>query len=246
MGNIYLLRLLKKYGLSAFKIYRKLLNPTSNIISVNKYPEVFHFRKGTKDKDIFRHIILDEEYNFKLDFDPKVIIDAGAYTGFSSIYFSTKYKNAKVISIEADGSNYEILLKNISSSYKNIVPINRALWHRSGKLGIHNKNIDHCSVTVGEEEGDYWIDAISLSDVIRDYELSVIDILKMDIEGAEKEIFEHNSDLWLGLVKVLIIEIHDYKKKGCFESVSKALNRLNFEFVKTQNEYIIFRNQIIL
>lgn len=51
----------------------------------------------------------------------------------------------------------------------------------------------------------------------------IIDILKMDIEGAEKEIFSLGDLGWLKSVRVIMIELHDKHFAGCAESFYRAL-----------------------
>jgi hypothetical protein len=48
-----------------------------------------------------------------------------------------------------------------------------------------------------------------------------IDILKVDIEGSEKEVFE-NSSTWIDRIRVIVIELHDRYKKGCSQAVWRA------------------------
>jgi hypothetical protein len=52
-------------------------------------------------------------------------------------------------------------------------------------------------------------------------QLSSIDLLKIDIEGAEKEVFEVCD--WMGDVHSLMIELHDRFKPGCSEAVAPAV-----------------------
>jgi hypothetical protein len=66
--------------------------------------------------------------------------------------------------------------------------------------------------------------------------LEQIDILKIDIEGSEKELFESDYDYWLSRTKILIIELHDRLKPETSKTVFKAL--LNYQFsviIKGQN-----------
>lgn len=64
------------------------------------------------------------------------------------------------------------------------------------------------------------------------YQVDQIDILKVDIEGAVKELLEkpHN---WLGKVRYLVIETHDRMKAGCSDALARAL-----EPYKTQTAQI--------
>ncbi len=84
-------------------------------------------------------------------------------------------------------------------------------------------------VTESKEYNSNSTKAISINDLITEYNIETIDILKIDIEGSEKELFEKNFDYWLSKTKLLIIEIHDGMRKGSSKAVFNALN--DFEYV---------------
>lgn len=83
------------------------------VINIPGYPHPVYFRPGTADLTTFREIFLREEYNLDLppSFHPKIIIDAGANIGFTSLYFSRKYPDALIFSLEPEPGNFELLKK---------------------------------------------------------------------------------------------------------------------------------------
>ena len=56
-------------------------------------------------------------------------------SGFASIYFANKYPGAKIIAIEPEQSNFELLKDNIAP-YPNIIPIQAALWHKNEEINL--------------------------------------------------------------------------------------------------------------
>ena len=74
--------------------------------------------------------------------------------------------------------------------------------------------------------------------------LSRIDILKIDIEGAEKELFSSGFENWLPRTKILFVEVHDDMKKGSSKSVFNATSKYNFRFTM-QHENLVFINEDI-
>ena len=64
-----------------------------------------------------------------------------------------------------------------------------------------------------------------------------IDLLKIDIEGAEKEVFEHSS-MWIDQVGALVIELHDRFKDGCSSSLYSATR--DFRCVRSKGESLFF------
>jgi hypothetical protein len=69
---------------------------------------------------------------------------------------------------------------------------------------------------------------------MKDYAIDYIDILKVDIEGAEKEIFS-GSPSWINHVGVLIVELHDRLKAGCSRSFFNATNSFDHEWYQYEN-----------
>jgi hypothetical protein len=67
------------------------------------------------------------------------------------------------------------------------------------------------SIQVKEAAGRTDLQGLHLSDVVREYNIGSIDLLKIDIEGAEKYLFEDPRAAagFLSRTKVMAIEIHD-------------------------------------
>lgn len=73
----------------------------------------FAMRKNHIDEDIFKSVLVEEEYGYlRFAEEPSVIIDAGANIGTASVYFANKYPKAKIYAIEPAADNYEILCLN--------------------------------------------------------------------------------------------------------------------------------------
>ena len=62
-----------------------------------------------------------------------------------------------------------------------------------------------------------------MKDIIVDFNRAQIDVLKMDIEGAEVEVLSGDSS-WVDDVRTLIIELHDRFRPGCSEALEKAFS----------------------
>ena len=66
------------------------------------------------------------------------------------------------------------------------------------------------------------IPAVTLDDLIRDH--GEIDLLKLDIEGSELEVFQENTG-WLDKVTAINIELHDHIKPGCSNAFEAAVSK---------------------
>lgn len=89
-----------------------------------RFPFVLRF--PSSDPDTFEQIFVSNEYDFLVETQPQIIVDAGANIGLASIYFANNYPEAKIIAIEPEQSNFELLKKNVAP-YPNIIPLQAAL-----------------------------------------------------------------------------------------------------------------------
>jgi hypothetical protein len=79
-----------------------------------------------------------------------------------------------------------------------------------------------------------------MQDLLAKHRLPRIDLLKIDVEGSEKVIFESpQTRLWLPQVEMILIETHDRVLAGCAEAVSQAVNDL-FELHGHRGEYALY------
>jgi FkbM family methyltransferase len=108
--------------------------------------------------------------------------------------------------------------------YNNINLEKTGLWNKDTKLRVYDKYNVGYSGLVAEEVPNGDINAISINTILNKYNINQIDILKIDIEGSEKEVFSENID-WLERVKVIIIELHDFRKQGCSSTFFAALEQ---------------------
>jgi FkbM family methyltransferase len=164
------------------------------------------------------------EYAFDLPFSPKSIVDAGANIGMASIYFAQRFPNAKVIAIEAEALNFAALVRNVRP-YPSIIPIHAALWNRDGEIGVSQP--DPATGSGGEwafvthEGSGVKVRAIGMRTLMKEMQIRSVDLLKVDIEGAEKEVFEACD--WMDDIRCLMIELHDRFKPGCSEAVNSVV-----------------------
>jgi FkbM family methyltransferase len=166
-----------------------------------------------------------------------LIVDAGGYIGTAAIKFSEMYPKAKIITIEPSTENYRLLEYNIRK-YPNIIPIKAALVSCDEmKVTLLNRGTGQWGYTVIHEPLDRpdaelieEIETITLHGILAKVEQSEIGILKMDIEGAEKEIFCKAGPI-LRETYAVFVELHDRIVSGCsaaFEAFSSDRITLKF------------------
>lgn len=227
------LQLLYKYGFNSgtIKSIISILFGRNKYIRIclKEYKYPFLLRRKGSDLDVFYEIILKFEYKLERDIKPKTILDCGANIGLASIYFKSQYPDSHIIAIEPAEGNYDLMVKNLSE-YTDIEYLKTGIWNKHTHLIVSNpegKDYGFVFEEVRKTCPDS-IESFSIKDIMEKYSLDSIDILKIDIEGSEKEVFESDYDYWLSRTKVIIIELHDNTRKGCSKSFFNALQQYNF------------------
>jgi len=227
----------------AASFYIKMKTGNWNNFNLKKLKYSFSIRNNPFDFATLEEVILKEDYNLNIDFNPSTIIDGGANIGLTSVFFANKYPQADIVAVEPEEGNFEMLKKN-TRNYGKIGLIRAGIWSHPAILSVIDEGKGNNSFTVTEmlsPQADS-INAISINDIMQEKSWDSIDILKLDIEGAEKNVFEKKFEQWLPLVKILIIEFHDRMVNGCSSTVLKALSNYNF-CSEAKGENTIFYNK---
>ena len=98
-------------------------------------------------------------------------------------------------------------------------------------------------MVVEEDLENGTINAKSLDSIIAKHNIDIIDILKIDIETSEKQLFTNNFEKWLPKTKVIIIELHDRMEAGCAKAFFNAINKCYTNYTySTLGENVIITN----
>lgn len=246
-GRIYIFS--KIYGIfNAIKIALTLSFHKEEHIAITlpgiAYP--IKLRSGTSDVPTFIQVFIERSYNIRPEAEPTTIIDAGANIGLSSIYFANEYPNAKVIAIEPEESNYRLLEENVAH-YSNILPMQKALSNQKELLNVMDGGAGNWGFTTSKQESQQTalrknvVESVTIPEIMETYAIKWIDIMKIDIEGYEKELFSSDYQEWLPYCKMLVIELHDWMKLGCSTNFFKAISQYDFRFSR-KGENLVFKN----
>jgi FkbM family methyltransferase len=219
---------LQTFNLAAQKILR------FNILKYKIYCN------GSKNLDyLFNEIFIRREYYFKTKNKYPIIIDCGANIGMSVLYFKYLYPESKIIAFEANPIVFETLTKNIQiNQLKNVEINNIALADLQTELKFF---IDDDGGTLRGSlnptrggNTELIVKADMLSKYLKEYDH--IDLVKMDVEGAEtKIILDLFNENILSKVNEYIIEYHlNIGYDDNLESLSTFLNRFEVNGFKYQ------------
>jgi FkbM family methyltransferase len=190
---------------------------------------------------ILHEIYAEEIYRKLPHYEPKAgwaVIDAGANVGLFSLYTVDHGRPKLVIALEPVPKNYQRLTLTLKANAVNVTALRYALSDKSGFLEFMQSNDSATSHIVfsGKKDSDkktIHVRGISLSNIMTTFNLTQIDLLKLDIEGAEYSVISSSTHLLkTGRIKRIVGELHGELKD--FDKLVCCLEVLGFKI-----EYLI-------
>jgi FkbM family methyltransferase len=198
--------------------------PRMNIgMCVDGYKSSITLRPHDGDLAILHEIFVRGAYAIPDELLPpgsvRTVVDAGSNIGVASIYLAGRYRNARVLSIEPNPENFSLLQRNICHD-KRIIPIQACLTAKADQ-DVYITNEGRGSHFFMNTEGNgVRVRGMSISQLCEEHDVEQIDLLKMDVEGAEQEIFADAS--FLSKVRVVAAELHgDYTLSRFNEDITR-------------------------
>ncbi|NCN03612.1 MAG: FkbM family methyltransferase [Candidatus Pacebacteria bacterium] len=196
--------------------------------------EEYHSLKN----DVFR----ENSYEFETDNPFPVIIDAGANIGLSVLYFKKMYPGSKIIAVEPMPENYQLLDMNIfENNLTDVFTYQLAISNKTNDIVLHTdqENNWHSTasvvpgnwtgtqntipITVATKTLDYFIDQ-----ALTQFNVKYIDLLKVDIEGAEQAVLIQGKKQLKDNVKFINCEFHPHSEQN-IQKLVKTLEEINFK-----------------
>ncbi len=159
----------------------------------------------------------------------RVILDCGAKVGITALYFASRYPNARIFSIEPNDKNFA-LLKHNTAVEPRISPIHGAIVGRARNSVRLTTDKPAWGNFITEHAEGLEVPAFTIEQILELNDLSRIDLLKVDIEGAEKELFANSE--FMRRVGFVVVELHDDYH---IDNFSRDVARWGFRALVPQN-----------
>jgi FkbM family methyltransferase len=158
-----------------------------------------------------QEVVLEQEYAFAGSLYAgrrPIVVDVGANIGMFSLSIFSNWPAARVHAIEPSLATYQILDCNRAFNPGLDWHVYRAAaWHTDGEVSFDNKPFSTSS-HVGASGSDVeQVPAVRLDTFLNQNVPEPVDLLKVDIEGAEDAVLQSASAI-LSKVAHLIVEIH--------------------------------------
>lgn len=194
---------LKAYSFLAL-VWAKRFQPKTIILNNRKFKITDSASFVAMYLDIFGH----EGYKFETKKVEPYIIDCGANIGLSLVYFNQLYPNAKIIAFEPDPKLFEVCKNNTAYFEDKLKIYPYALWNEETTLFFESEGADGGRVENDKASTKNLIEVKAVR--LQQYLNQRVDLLKIDIEGAEITVLEDCKDSlqWVGN---LFVEFHSFK-----------------------------------
>jgi FkbM family methyltransferase len=142
--------------------------------------------------------------------DIPVIVDAGANVGYSALYLADSFPDALVLAVEPDGATLDALKRNCAGSER-IIPVHAALWSHEKGVSLRSAAALGSWARSVEEGGSTPSRRLDL--LLADIPRARVLLIKLDIEGAEREVCSSAQES-IRIAPCIMIEPHDFMFPG--------------------------------
>jgi FkbM family methyltransferase len=160
--------------------------------------------------DTYKEIFIRKMYAFNTNSKQPYILDCGANMGVSVLFFAKKFPNAIIHAFEPEPEIFTILEKNVQNfALQNVTLHKKAVWINEKPLQFFtDKGMGGSVTNVYKDQAPTIIETVNLANFMQ----QKVDLLKMDIEGAEFEVLLHVKDC-LKNVENIFVEYHSFINK---------------------------------
>ncbi len=181
----------------------------------------------------FREIFNEQIYSFRTESKTPRIIDGGSNVGLSILYFKKHYPQARITGFEPDPQIFAVLQRNLDAfELHDVELVQKAIWTEETQLRFHHEGADGGHLVDGQpDQTSISVDACAM----RTYLQEPVDLLKLDIEGAEVDVIV-DCRAELENVQNLFVEYHSFADRPQrLSEMTAALTDAGFRYqIQTQ------------
>lgn len=201
-------------------------------------------RMNTSDVACLEKVFIEEEYRLPVDANPafagspRLIVDAGANIGMATLYLAQAFPDARIVAIEPEAANFAALRANCDA-LRNVTLKHAALWPERARLQLRDANAQPWEHSVKPADSGEGLPSITIPEILAECGAESIDLLKLDIEGAEHELFGESCEAWLPRVRMIVVELHDrYGAECARQFYSRLVRRAFVQEVRGENVFV--------
>jgi FkbM family methyltransferase len=202
-------------------------------------PDPLLFRPGTTDLKVLLDTFAHKYHLPPIDLRPDcVIVDLGGNVGYTVVHLAFLYPKSRIIAVELDRDNIEIASQNTRFHQERCKLIHAAIWSADGQVQYGGSGEWAFHVVEGhldDKSNVRQAPARTIDSIFEECNLDTVHYLKMDIEGAEANVFQGPMS-WINHVQSIKIEVHPhYNPAATMENCMNALISYGFKCSKDNN-----------
>ncbi|MBS3913925.1 FkbM family methyltransferase [Methylomonas rivi] len=225
------------------------------------YKKNIYLRHCVADRSIFWQCLVKNQYSFNRFPQSKrlmsvydelvnsgqtpLIIDCGGNIGLSSFWYANRFPDAKIVVIEPDQANLDILTLNLEPFSGRVVILKGGVWNRKGFLKIVNPEAGSAAYRVEflDEESDDSIRCYTINEICEKVDIKNPFIVKIDIEGSQKNLFQNNTE-WVSKTNLITLELDDWLLpwQGTSRNFFSCLSQYSFDYLLNGESIFCFRD----
>ncbi len=259
---------LKRFGLTEglrlfFQIELAAQNKAGDrhVVKSKRFDGPISLRRTRSDHSAFWYCLVAEQYS--VDTFPQaerlnalyrdmlakgqkpLIVDAGANIGMSTVWLAERYPEARIFAIEPDSANHDLLAANTAVYGERVTAFQGGIWPEAGRLEIENPDAGAQHFRTRETSGESasGVEAVTVPDILERTGTDAILYMKVDIEGAQKELFSRNTD-WVAKAHLISIELDDWLLPwaGTSRPFLACLNGYKFDYLLQGENLVCFQD----
>lgn len=170
-------------------------------------------------------IFVDKEYEKDRRYSPQqgdVIVDGGAFIGLWTLRVAqVSGKSGRIIAVEPNPLAYAQLQNNIRlNNLGNVTTVNKALGDQNGKIDLFTEARGFSATSLFRNHVETFVpktgvtsvkcEMTTIDDLVSDYDVKQVDILKIDVEGAELAVLHGASKSFeKKIIHKIVVEVHE-------------------------------------
>lgn len=171
----------------------------------------YRFNRG--DLQSLREVLIEEVYACELPFAPCSLLDLGANIGLWSLWMAARASEARkphILAVEPLGANARVAEVNFQANALPGKVLQAAVGRRTGEAWFEARAESNLGRVVDANDGAdrIRVPVIGIDDLLARFPEGRVDVVKMDIEGAEAELLAEDAS-WLSRVEALMVEWHE-------------------------------------
>ena len=194
--------------------------PTSSLARLRWSGRDVFYRSGTADPFVLYQVLLRSgkkaEYYVPPALRPKIILDIGSNIGASIIYFHRQFPDASIFGFEPHPDTFRILHENVAH-LRGVTIFNYGLGVTHQAIAVRADKVNFGAFSTGGRFKDRGhpsapveCEVRRLDDVLREIGIARVDLIKIDCEGAEADVFSTLPDEILNDCQWIVGEFHDH------------------------------------